>query len=169
VDLSHRRRAPCARHQEQYHTVTRPLHEYRRIQRELRRQFEPFTKRYCPQCTTPCCRTPARITPADILLATTHGWDPGPAFEGRDLVAETAATCATWLETDEIPPSGQPCEFLGPQGCTFPPDLRPFGCTVYICPIMLREMDRASLARIRRLVQELTRAHSMLLKLISPA
>ncbi|MGC8669073.1 MAG: hypothetical protein ACP5VE_13240 [Chthonomonadales bacterium] len=135
---------------------------------QLRREFEPFTRRYCPQCVEPCCRKPARITPTDILLATSHGWHPGPEFAARDLVAEAAALCATWLEGHEVPSTGEPCDFLGPRGCTFPHDLRPFGCTIYICPIMLREMDRASLTRIRRLIHELTRHHAVIAKLISP-
>jgi hypothetical protein len=62
---------------------------------------------------------------------------------------------------DEIP--REPCERLGPTGCTFPADLRPFGCTTYICPIMYERMDRKALGRLKRKVKELTQAHEVLL------
>src|SRR5262245_51282165 len=51
-----------------------PLESYRRTQRELRRQFDAFTRENCPTCPTPCCRRPARILPTDILLAESTGW-----------------------------------------------------------------------------------------------
>ena len=56
-----------------------------------------------------------------------------------------------------------PCEFLGTQGCTFPDDLRPFGCTTYICTYMIASMDRTSLTRVKRLVRELEDRHMELL------
>ena len=57
-----------------------------------------------------------------------------------------------------------PCQFLAEKGCTFPTDLRPFGCTAYICRPMYTHLDRATLTRIKRLVKELEERHAMLLR-----
>lgn len=56
-----------------------------------------------------------------------------------------------------------PCEFLGTRGCTFPHDLRPLGCTTYICPYMIASMDRTNLTRVKRLVRELEDRHMELM------
>ncbi len=62
--------------------------------------------------------------------------------------------------------TGLPCEFLGVKGCSFPPDLRPFGCTTYLCPFMYRLLDRRTLARMKRLVRELEDRHAELMSRI---
>ncbi|HZO89974.1 MAG TPA: hypothetical protein VFB38_16710 [Chthonomonadaceae bacterium] len=160
-----------------------PLEAYRRTQRELRRHFEAFTRENCPTCPTPCCVRPARILPTDILLAEATGWKaliaapPGAAEpdSAPDIVAEVAGRMAEALgkppesaEADTVHACGQPCEFLGEHGCTFPPDLRPFGCTAYICRYMYAKLDRQSLSRIKRLVRELEEKHNDLLRTIRP-
>jgi hypothetical protein len=142
-----------------------PLEAYRRVQRALRHEFEPFTRQFCPTCPTPCCRRPARIAPTDILLAGAVGWKARVrAAAGVDGVQEAATRIFSAL-TEGVSDSDEYtlCEHLGEKGCTFPPDLRPFGCTAYICPIMYREWDRKALARIRRLVRELERRHQELM------
>lgn len=151
-----------------------PLDAYRRTQRELRRHFETFTRANCPSCPTPCCRRPARIAPTDILLAEATGWraqvaavDSGTA--SSDLVAETAVRLADALrandsEEETLERVGEPCEFLGAHGCTFPTDLRPYGCTAYVCRFMYERLDRKSLTRVKRLVRELEERHTELLR-----
>src|SRR5437762_11344838 len=105
-----------------------PLDAYRRAQRELRRQFDAFTRANCPTCPTPCCVRPARILPTDILLAEATGWRANRpsalSATETDFIAEIAGRTADALhdppESAEATPDAAPCEFLGPQGCTFP-------------------------------------------------
>jgi hypothetical protein len=153
-----------------------PLEAYRRTQRELRRHFEAFTRENCPTCPTPCCRRPARIAPTDILLAEATGWrahvtavqpsTPEASEDPPDSVVEAAGNLAEALcEDDAIAEEeGQPCEFLGAQGCTFPTDLRPYGCTAYLCKYMYERLDRKTLTRVKRLVRELDERHTILLR-----
>jgi hypothetical protein len=158
-----------------------PLESYRRTQREIRRQFDAFTRENCPTCPTPCCRRPARILPTDILLAESTGWRArvvAPAAEdgaeetpqSDDRVAEAASRMAGALydapETAEAEPDALPCEFLGEHGCTFPSDLHPYGCTAYICKYMYEKLDRPTLTRIKRLVRELEEKHRVLLRTV---
>ena len=139
-----------------------PLHEYRRRQLEVRTEFDAFTKVHCPTCPSPCCVKPARITPTDILLAEAHGWK-AKVTHAIDAVQSAAGgqTDALAHDVDLMP--REPCEHLGEAGCTFPRDLRPFGCSTYICPIMYERMDRKSLARLKRKVRELTQTHDLLM------
>lgn len=151
--------------------MNNPLESYRRTQRELRRQFESFTKENCPTCPTPCCRKPARIAPTDILLAESTGWKnriPISEEQAEDMITEVATRMADALhdapETAEAEPKSPPCEYLSEKGCTFPNDLRPFGCTAYICKYMYARMDRATLTRTKRLVRELEDRHTALMR-----
>ena len=158
-----------------------PLESYRRTQRELRRNFAAFTRAHCAACPTPCCRKPARILPTDILLAEATGWKArviplelrnsallSDAGEAADSAAEAAGDYA--LSLYDAPPSAEaeltapPCDFLGERGCAFPEDLRPFGCTAYICRYMHSSMDRPTLKRIKRLARELETHHDALLR-----
>ena len=151
-----------------------PLSSYKRTQRELRRHFEAFTRENCAACPTPCCRRPARILPTDILLAEAAGWkDIVRAAGGEqptDMVSEIAGRVATSLhhppETAEAEPESSPCEYLGAAGCTFPADLRPFGCTAYVCRYMYERLDRSTLTKIKRLVRELEEQHRLLLRVL---
>jgi hypothetical protein len=146
--------------------MANPLETYRRLQRALRREFDSFTSVYCQVCPTPCCVRPARIAPTDILLAEGVGWKPrigAPA--GEDTVQRAAQRMTEALlegVVEEQTPAA--CEHLGELGCTFPADLRPFGCVVYICPHMYQHLDRSALARLRRMIRELERAHAVLME-----
>jgi hypothetical protein len=141
-----------------------PLEEYRRVQRAIRKDFDAFTSVHCRTCTTPCCVRPARIAPTDIMLAEAVGWKARVvALEQRDLVQEAAGQAALALGGTFEGVENPPCEHLGEHGCTFPKDLRPFGCTTYICPVMYRELDRKTLGRMKRMVKELTAAHEALM------
>ena len=149
-----------------------PLTEYRQIQREIRRVFDSFTRVHCASCHMPCCRKPARISPVDILLAEAAGWkyiseNISKSDEDiTELIAREDASALLEGVDDQKP--APPCDFLGEKGCTFPADLHPFGCTVWICPPMYEKMDRKTLSRVKRLVHELTNCHDRLISVIHP-
>jgi hypothetical protein len=140
-----------------------PLESYRRTQRELRRHFGTFTRDNCLTCPTPCCRRPARILPTDILLAESTGWK-GRVIPLEAVTPSTDPVATNAPEAVETEPGALPCEYLGKQGCTFPTDLRPFGCTAFICQYMYQRLDRPTLTRIKRLVRELEQKHTILLR-----
>ena len=142
--------------------MTNPLDEYRRAQRAVRREFDPFTRAHCPACPHPCCVRPARIAPLDVMLAEATGWRARVAAVAQQDVTSAAASALAGALTVDPAADGGPCEHLGPAGCSFPDDLRPFGCTAWICPIMHDRMDRRTLSRVRRLVRDLDRAHAAL-------
>jgi hypothetical protein len=93
-----------------------------------------------------------------------------PPIPPADMVAETAGRMAKALggppETSDTETESLPCEYLGEHGCTFPSDLRPFGCTTYICRYMHERMDRQTLSRIKRLTRELEAKHTILLRTV---
>ncbi len=141
-----------------------PLEEYRRSQRALRKDFDAFTSVHCATCPAPCCVRPARIAPTDLLLAEATGWrSKVDAFAEGDSIQQAAGRAALALGGAFEDRPNPPCEYLGSTGCTFPKDLRPFGCTAYICPIMRDRLDRKTLGRMKRLVRELEGAHDTLM------
>lgn len=133
-----------------------PILRYRRAQRRLRALFNPFTRAHCPTCATPCCRKPARIQPVDLILVEELGHSLPPVSVVHDVLDATLAP--------DLPPTGEPCDFLTATGCAFPADLRPFGCTAFICEPMRRLLDPDSLARVEAAVSELEAAHQVLLE-----
>lgn len=143
------------------------IRRYRDTQRRLRAQFQPFTEEFCPVCPHPCCRKPARIRELDVMLAQAHGFTP-PA--GADPVADTLYTAVQYLAGEEPDFFAQeiPCDFLGDHGCTFPTDLRPHGCTRFICDIMEREMPPATLREIRRLIRKLDTQYAQIRATVTP-
>jgi len=137
-----------------------PLEEYRRAQRALRKDFDAFTSVHCATCPSPCCVRPARIAPTDILLAEGIGWRARvDSTLSGDAVEQAAGRAALALGGTFEDQPNPPCEYLGSTGCTFPKDLRPFGCTAYICPIMHERLDRKTLGRMKRLARALSEAH----------
>lgn len=152
-------------------TIHNPLEAYRRTQRELRAQFEAFTHKHCPTCATPCCRQPARIAASDIRLAQATGWRTQialPLTETIDLAEESRQGPRKRDDKSREAPVAPPCQFLAERGCTFPTDLRPFGCTAFICRPMYTHLDRATLTRIKRLVRELEERNALLLRTLPP-
>src|SRR5579884_1269620 len=147
-----------------------PLAEYRRIQREMRALFDPFTAKGCPGCRTPCYVKPTRVTPVDVALAVGAGHefahlagsDPfAPAIQDAGV---RLAGGAVALPMAEEMPAAQMCEFLHQGRCSFPDDLRPFGCTTYLCPPMYAGLPDETLRRLRRLSRQLEEAHTALLR-----
>lgn len=147
-----------------------PVREYRRLQREIRLIFDPFTAKHCPACLTPCCIKPTRVTPVDVSFALGLG-HTFPHLDGGDAYAPAVSYAGNRLAlpmlpqtTKETEPALEPCEYLHQHRCTFPDDLRPYGCTAYICNPMYAHLPDETLRRLRRLIRQLDEAHTALLR-----
>lgn len=151
---------------------TNPLAEYRRVQREIRDIFDPFTAKHCPTCTTPCCIKPTKVTPFDVALAIgtghtfPHLGDVDP-YEAAFNDAGHRLSSAT-IELPVIKDNDEliPCEYLDKGRCTFPDNLRPYGCTTYLCKIMYANMPEETIRRLRRLIRQLETAHISVLNVL---
>ena len=139
-----------------------PLREYRRLQREIRLVFDPFTAKHCPACATPCCIKPTRVTPLDVALAVSLG-HTFPHLAGSDpytpAVSYAGARLALPMLGGDDAPVLEPCEYLHGGRCTFPDDLRPYGCTAYLCGPMYAHLPDDTLRRLRRLIRQLEDAY----------
>lgn len=153
-----------------------PLREYRRLQREIRALFDPFTARHCAGCAAPCCVKPTRVTPVDVALALSLGHsfphladaDPyAPALEYSHARLASRAIPLPMASDSDAPPN--PCDYLHRGRCTFPNDLRPFGCTTYLCNPMYENLPDDTLRRLRRLLRQLTDSHTDLLRALGDA
>ena len=143
-----------------------PLREYRRLQCEIREVFNPFTAKHCPTCTTPCCIKPTRVTPVDVALAVSLG-HTFPHLGGTDPYAPSVSYAGTRLALPMLPaddPAPEPCEYLDKGRCTFPDDLRPYGCTAFLCGPMYAHLPEETLRRLRRLIRQLEDAHTSVLR-----
>lgn len=140
--------------------MANPLRQYKQTQRAIRSLFEPFTAVHCPTCPEPCCRKPARVDELDVLLAETLGADlpRGNPAGDRAEAAEALITIGTMKHLDDA------CDYLRPAGCSFPADLRPLGCTTFVCKFMEREMSTRELRDIKRLARKLEEERAALLK-----
>jgi hypothetical protein len=142
------------------------LAEYRRLQREIRSLFDPFTARHCPTCTAPCCVRPTRVTPFDVALALGTG-HVFPHLEGADPYAPALSHAGYRLALPMAQEELQPiawCEYLHQGRCTFPNDLRPFGCTTYLCSPMYAHLPEDTIRRLRRLIRQLEEVHVSVLR-----
>ena len=152
-----------------------PLSEYRRLQREIRLVFDPFTAKHCPTCLTPCCIKPTRVTPVDVALAVGLG-HTFPHLNGEDAYAPAvsyagsrlAAPIALPMLAGDTAPL-QPCDYLDKGRCTFPDDLRPYGCTAFLCGPMYAHLPDETVRRLRRLIRQLEDAHTSLLRALRDA
>ena len=135
------------------------LERYRRLQRRLRRRFEPFTREVCPGCPTPCCRRPAAVTPLDVTLAEGLGYRL-PA--GIEATGDTVAVQLGLIPVPVLASDGDPCAFLGRHGCQFPEDLMPVGCVSFLCPYMEDWYPPHQLVRLRGAVEELRTVYDQL-------
>ena len=131
------------------------LGRYRQAQRRVRELFDPFTRENCPACATPCCQKPARIRPVDLVLVEELGY----RLPERDTTALLVDATLGAGPTD----TGLPCDYLGPTGCAFPTNLRPFGCAAFICIPMRRLLDPESLITVEQAVAALESAHAELM------
>lgn len=146
-----------------------PLREYRRLQREVRVLFDPFTAKHCAGCAAPCCVKPARVTPVDVALALgighafPHLGDADPYGPALEYSGHRLAPAAVALPMADDNPPLEYCEYLHKGRCAFPNDLRPFGCTMYICGPMYDNLPEETLRRLRRLLRQLEEVHAVLL------
>ena len=148
-----------------------PLAEYRRLQREIRQVFDPFTARHCPTCATPCCIQPTRVTPVDVALAVGLG-HAFPHLDGEDAYAPAVSYAGGRLTLPMAPADDallQPCQYLDKGRCTFPDDLRPYGCTAFVCGPMYAHLPDDTLRRLRRLLRQLEDAHTALFRALRDA
>ena len=144
----------------------RPLPEYRRVQREIRAIFDPFTAKHCAGCVTPCCIKPTKVTPMDVALAVSLGHE-FPHLNGADPYAPSVSYAGSRLALPVLNADTtvlEPCEYLDTGRCTFPDDLRPFGCTAYVCGPMYAHLPDDTLRRLRRLIRQLEDAHTAVLR-----
>lgn len=140
-----------------------PLKEYRRAHRAIRELFSEFTASHCAGCPDPCCRKPARVDAFDVLLAESLGHELPEA----DPAADRAAAAGEILRFgDARPIPDEPCDFLTPAGCSFPPDLRPLGCTAYVCKFMERDMSTRELREIKRLARRLEELRARVMRAV---
>ena len=144
----------------------KPLSEYRRVQREIRAISDPFTAKHCASCVTPCCIKPTKVTPIDVALAVGLGHE-FPHLNGTDPYAPSVSYAGSrlalpMLDADTV--VQEPCEYLDKGRCTFPDDLRPFGCTAYVCGPMYAHLPDDTLRRLRRLIRQLEDAHTAVLR-----
>jgi hypothetical protein len=58
---------------------------------------------------------------------------------------------------------GEPCAFLAPDGCRFPPDLMPIGCVSFLCPYMEEWYSPQQMGEMRAEVEAVQSAHAQLL------
>jgi len=155
---------------------TNPLSEYRRVQREIRAIFDPFTEKHCPTCSTPCCIKPTRVTPVDVAiavglghtfphLADTDPYAPAMHDAGHRLSSTAVALQMAATEADSM----VPCDYLHNYRCTFPNDLRPLGCTTYLCGPMYKHLPEETIKKLRRLTRQLEEAHSGVLRALKDA
>ena len=150
-----------------------PLADYRRIQGEMRRLFDPFTEPHCPTCATPCCVKPTRVTPFDVALAIGAG-HRFHHLASTEAFAPALADAAVRLSASSVPlpmaadgDSAPMCEYLVGGRCSFPDDLRPYGCATFLCKPMYAHMPEETLRKLKRLSRQLADAHAALLRAIS--
>jgi len=144
----------------------KPLPEYRRLQREIRAIFDPFTAKHCASCVTPCCIKPTKVTPVDVALAVSLGHE-FPHLNGTDPYAPSVSYAGSRLALPMVGTDAavqESCEYLDKGRCTFPDDLRPFGCTAYVCGPMYAHLPDDTLRRLRRLIRQLEDAHTAVLR-----
>ncbi|MBW3622133.1 MAG: hypothetical protein KY468_01830 [Armatimonadetes bacterium] len=141
--------------------MSKLIRQYRKVHLDLRKLYDPFTEEHCPTCPTPCCMKPARVDSVDIALAEAHGCTLPPHADPEEDRNETAKEYLG----GGVPiyfRENVPCDFLGETGCAFPRDLRPYGCTRFICDPMKRLMDPAKLREVKVLLKRLDYLHEQI-------
>ena len=106
------------------------LSQARKIAREIRRQLESIfplldeiSEVTCPWCPDPCCIVnKVWIDFEDLLF-----------LHLLDLPIPPAQ-----LDTGD----GQTCRYLSHRGCRLPRLIRPWACTLHMCPTQVRGLDR---------------------------
>jgi len=132
------------------------LDKYRAAQRRIRRVFEKYTAELCPECPEPCCRKPTKVREFDVLLANSMGC---ALASTNDSVSEYVQAGLDSLAGVEEEIDLVPCDYLGPEGCVFPDDLRPFECTRWVCSFLKKAMSPSDMRELRDLLHRLGTLH----------
>lgn len=134
------------------------VEKYRATQRRIRRLFASYTADLCPECLEPCCRKPTKVREFDVLLANASGCSLPST---NDSVAEYVQAGLDSLTGREGEASAEPlpCDYLGPEGCVFPDDLRPFECTRWVCSFLKKAMSPSDMRQLRALLHHLGVLH----------
>ena len=135
--------------------------KYRAAQRRLRRCFDPYTAKLCPECPSPCCRKPTKVREFDVLLANACGCALPSANDAIREMVDAGIRSLEGRATEEL--VLEPCDYLGADGCVFPDDLRPYECARWICSFMKREIPPGEMRAIRDLLHRLSVLHRELL------
>jgi len=142
------------------------IDKYRLAHKKLRKVIGSYTTELCPVCPKCCCRKPTLVSEFDVLLANACGYNfPSANDAAADLVK--AGIEVLRGEYEELL-DGEPCDFLGEEGCVFPDDLRPYECARYICPHLKRAISPSDMREVRALLHKLGVLHRELLDAITP-
>jgi hypothetical protein len=104
---------------------------------------------------------PVRVDAVDLGLAEAHGCRLPPHSDPEEDRNETAKEYLGGAAPIYFQES-VPCDFLTESGCAFPRDLRPYGCTRFICDPMKRLMEPARLREVKRLLKRLDTLHDQI-------
>lgn len=132
------------------------VEKYRATQRRIRRLFASYTAELCPECPEPCCRKPTKVREFDVLLANAVGCSLPSA---NDSVAEYVQAGLDSLTGDQVETELVPCDYLGPDVCVFPDDLRPFECARFICSFLKKAITPSDMRQLRALLHRLAVLH----------
>ena len=133
------------------------IEKYRACQRRIRRCFAPYTAELCPECAEPCCRKPTKVSEFDVLLANACGCAVPSANDAVSGMVQAGLDAMTGVEPSDVQP--EPCDYLGPDGCVFPDDLRPYQCARYICHSLKRAITPHDMRELRDLLHKLGVLH----------
>ena len=141
------------------------LEKYRATQRRIRRYFALYTASLCPACPDPCCIKPTKVAEFDVLLANACGCSlPSANNNVADLIEAGIDVLIGNTRKNQVL---QSCDYMGPDGCVFPNDLRPYQCVRYICPFLKREMNPGDAREVRALLHKLGVLHRELLEAVT--
>lgn len=137
--------------------MARPIDKYRIVNTRIRRILDPYTAKVCPVCPDPCCRKPTKVREFDVLLANACGCSlPSANYLVADMV-QAGIDSITGSPRDNT--DLEPCDYLGPKGCVFPSDLRPFECTRWTCIFLKDVMSPGDMRGLRDLLHKLGTLH----------
>lgn len=142
------------------------IEKYRVTHSKLRRCLASHTATLCPVCPKVCCTKPTLVSEFDVLIANACGCNLPSANPGAaELVKAGVEILRGEYEEHE---DGEPCDFLGENGCVFPDDLRPYECARYICPHLKQSLSSHEMREVRDLCHKLGVLHRELLDSIAP-
>jgi len=79
-----------------------------------------------------------------------------------EAAGEAVAAQLGLIPLPTLSSEGEPCAFLAPDGCRFPPDLMPIGCVTFLCPYMEEWYSPEQMTELRAETKALKHAHAQL-------